>query len=132
MGRDKVLEYVKALAKIRCDRCLDDGAIRLGHQATHTRQLANLRCRTTSARVSHHVDGIERLLPNRFTITVGHFLMGQLLHHGLADLITSAPPDIDHFVVALPDRYQTGGVLLFDFRYLVFSRCDQFMLQIGN
>ena len=40
--RDEVLQYVKAFAEVGRDRRLDDRAVRLGHQTTHTRQLANL------------------------------------------------------------------------------------------
>ena len=36
--------------------------IGLGHQTTHTGELANLRGRATGAGVGHHVDGVEGLL----------------------------------------------------------------------
>ena len=44
VGRDEVLQYVQTLAEVCRDRGFDDRAIRLGHQAAHARQLANL-CR---------------------------------------------------------------------------------------
>ena len=57
--RDKVLQYVQTLAKVCGDRIFDDRSVRLGHQATHTGELANLRRRTPRARVSHDKDRIE-------------------------------------------------------------------------
>ena len=39
---DEVLKHVQAFTEVRRDRCLNDGAIRLGHQTAHARQLANL------------------------------------------------------------------------------------------
>jgi hypothetical protein len=48
--------------------------------------------------------------------------MGELIHHGLRHLVTGAAPDVDHLVVALANRHQTGGVLLFDFLDLGFGR----------
>ena len=42
--RDEVLQNVEAFAEVRRDRRLDDRAVRLGHQAAHARQLADLRC----------------------------------------------------------------------------------------
>jgi len=49
VSRDKVLQYVKALTEVSCNRRLNNRAIRLGHQATHTSKLANLSGGTTSA-----------------------------------------------------------------------------------
>jgi len=62
VGRDEVLQHVQALAEVRRDRRLDDRAVRLGHQAAHAGQLADLRGGTARAGVGHHVDGVERLL----------------------------------------------------------------------
>jgi hypothetical protein len=51
-----------------------------------------------------------------------HFLMLQLVHHRLGNLvIASTAPDINNLVVALANRYQTGGVLLLDFLHLGFG-----------
>ena len=49
VGRDEVLDDVQAFTEIRGDGRLDDGTVRLGHQATHARQLADLGRRTTRA-----------------------------------------------------------------------------------
>ena len=42
VGRDKVLEHGEAFAEVRLDRRLDDLAGRLGHEAAHTGELADL------------------------------------------------------------------------------------------
>jgi hypothetical protein len=42
VGRDEVLQNVQAFAEVRGNRRLDDRAVRLRHQATHTGQLTNL------------------------------------------------------------------------------------------
>src|SRR5476651_2702193 len=36
VSRDEVLKYAQAFTEVRSDRCFNDGAVRLGHQATHT------------------------------------------------------------------------------------------------
>ena len=56
---DEVLQHVQALAEVRGDGRLDDGAVRLGHQAAHARQLADLGGRAPRPGVGHHVDGVE-------------------------------------------------------------------------
>ena len=53
VGRDKVLEHAHAFLKVRKDGVLDGiglctRLLRLSHQATHTRELTNLTCTTTS------------------------------------------------------------------------------------
>ena len=57
--RDEVLEHRQPLAEVREDRPLDDLTGRLGHQATHAGELADLLCRTARSRVGHHEDGVE-------------------------------------------------------------------------
>ena len=42
VGGDEVLQNVKAFAEVRHNWRLDDRAVRLGHQAPHTRQLTDL------------------------------------------------------------------------------------------
>ena len=49
--RDEVLQHVQAFAEVRRDRRLDDRAVRLGHQAAHAGELADLR-RASRARRS--------------------------------------------------------------------------------
>ena len=78
VGGDEVLQNVQAFAEVGRDRRLDDRAVRLGHQAAHAGQLADLRGGTARARVGHHVDGVERLLVHLLAVAVGDLLLGQL------------------------------------------------------
>ncbi len=68
--RDEVLQNVEALTEIGRDRCLDDGAVRLGHQSAHPGKLPDLCSRTASSRVCHHVDRVEGLLLDLLTLRV--------------------------------------------------------------
>ena len=63
VGRVEVLEDGQAFLEVRDDRGLDDLARRLGHQAAHAGELLHLRRRAARARVAHHVDRVDRLLP---------------------------------------------------------------------
>src|SRR5690606_22188504 len=42
VGRDEVLKYVQTFTEVGDNRRLDDRAVRLGHQTTHTGQLTDL------------------------------------------------------------------------------------------
>ena len=59
VGRDEVLEDRQALHEVGLDRPLDDLALRVGHQAAHPGQLADLLERSTGAGVGHHEDRVE-------------------------------------------------------------------------
>src|SRR5690606_40278904 len=62
---NKVLQDVQAFTEVGGNRRLNNRAVRLCHQTTHPRQLTDLGGRAPRARVSHHVDGVERLLTDR-------------------------------------------------------------------
>ena len=109
VGRDEVLQDVEAFAEVRRDRRLDDGAVRLRHQAAHAGELPDLGGGTAGAGVGHHEDRIERGLldaswPSASTTDLG----AQLLHHRLGDLVVGARPDVDDLVVALAIGHQTA------------------------
>ena len=57
--RDEVLEHREALHEVGLDRPLDDLALRIGHQASHAGQLANLLERAAGSRVGHHEDRVQ-------------------------------------------------------------------------
>ena len=59
MGGDEVLQNGETLAEVCSDRVLNDLTRGLGHEASHTSELTNLRLRATRTRVDHHVDGVE-------------------------------------------------------------------------
>ena len=108
MSRDEVLQYVQTFTEVSGNRRLDDRAVRLGHQASHTSQLTNLRRRTTSTGVSHHVDRVERFLVDVLTGSVLYGVRTQFVHHRLGDLVIGTRPDIDNLVVTLAFGNQTG------------------------
>ena len=128
VGRDEVLKYVQTLAEVGSDRRLDDRAVRLGHQATHTGQLADLRGRTTRPGVGHHIDGVERILLDLLAFAIGDPLLAELSHHRARHLVIGVRPDVHHLVVALTVCDQTGGVLVFDLFYLGLCRSQDLRL----
>ena len=121
VSRDEVLQNVQAFTEVCGNRRFNDRSVRFGHQATHACQLANLCRRTTSARVSHHINGVEGFLRAGRTITFDDVLNFQLIHHGLPDGITCFAPDIDNLVISFASGNQTGSVLLFNLFDFLFS-----------
>ena len=83
VGGNKVLQHIQTFTEVGRDGGLNDGAVRLGHQTTHTRQLTDLSGRAASARVGHHVDGIERFLLDFVAVAVDGLLFAELIHHHL-------------------------------------------------
>jgi hypothetical protein len=77
VGRDEELEHRQAFHEVGLDRTLDDLALRVGHEAAHTCQLADLRGRATRTGGRHHRDRVER-------VEVGH--------EGVADLVGRTIP----------------------------------------
>ena len=59
VGRAEVLEHRQAFAEVGLDRRLDDLAGRLGHQAAHAAELADLVDVAAGAGDGHHGDGVE-------------------------------------------------------------------------
>ena len=115
VSRDEVLQNIQTFAEVRSNRGLDDRAIGLGHQASHTGKLTNLGSRASSAGVSHHVDGVKRLLLNHFAFCISHHFGAEHIHHGLGHLLVGTRPDIHNLVVALTVGHQTRGILVLDF-----------------
>ena len=56
---DEVLEHRQALHEVGLDRPLDDLALRVGHQAAHPGELADLLERPAGSRVGHHEDRVQ-------------------------------------------------------------------------
>src|SRR5205807_7162300 len=87
---NKVLQHSETLTEVGSNGRLNDFAGRLGHEAAHAGELANLLFRTTGAGISHDVDGIQ----------LADLL--QLLHvaeHFVGDFFGHVRPDFDHLVV---------------------------------
>ena len=124
VSRDEVLQYAQTFTEVRGNRRLDDRAVRLGHQTTHTGQLTNLSCRTPSTGVSHHVHRVEGLLLDFVTIAVNDLLFREVGHHRLGNFVVRLGPQVDNFVVLLALGYQAGGVLALDLFHFVGSSTD--------
>ncbi|KAF1069318.1 MAG: hypothetical protein GAK45_01131 [Pseudomonas citronellolis] len=121
---DEVLEYVQAFTEVRGDRGLDDGAVRLGHQATHAGQLTDLGRRAPRTGVRHHVHGVEGLLVDFLALAIGHLLFREVGHHRFGHFVVGLRPQVDHFVVLLALGYQAGGVLTLDLFHFISGSVD--------
>ena len=100
VGGGEVLDHVEAFHEVRLHGPLDDLALRVGHQAAHAGQLADLLERATGAGAGHHVDGVQ--------------LVGLLdvLDHRVGDLVGRRVPLVGDRQVALLLRDQAVLVLL--------------------
>src|SRR5690606_4400312 len=132
VGGDEVLEYVQTFTEVRGNRRLDDGAVRLGHQATHTGQLTDLGSRTTGARVSHHEHGVEGVLLDFLALAIDNLLFRQVGHHRLGHFVVGLGPKVNHLVVLLALGDQAGGVLAFDFLHFLGGCIDDARLLIRD
>ena len=104
VGRDEVLEDRQPLAEVGGDGGLDDLARRLGHQAAHPGQLADLLAAAARAGVGHHEHRVE----------LAFVLPLDLLEHLVRDVLGHVGPDVDDLVVALALGDQAVLVLLLD------------------
>ena len=132
MRGNKVLQYVQTFTEVRGNRILDDRAVRLGHQATHTGQLANLGCGTPRTRVGHDEDRIKRILHYFVALGVDYGLLADFLHHRARNLVVGVRPDVYNLVIALTRGNQSSGPLLFDILDFGFRVFDQFDLGFRN
>ena len=99
MRGDEVFQHRQALAVGGLDRTRDDLTLRVGHQATDTRDLADLHPVTTCTGGHHAVDGVHR---------------GQAVTHRLGDLVGCLVPDLDQFLATLVVVDQALVVLALD------------------
>ncbi len=114
--RREVLEHGQAFAEVRDDRRLDDLARRLGHEAAHARELADLLLGAPRPGVRHHVDRVELAV-------FGPRL--HLLEQLVGDLLRDVRPDVDDLVVALAVGDHAVLVLLLHVRHLAPRALDQ-------
>ena len=99
VGGNEVLQNGQALAEVRLNRTVDDFALRVGHQAAHTGELANLLDVASGTGEGHHVDGVELV---------------EVLRHGLANFLVGIVPDVDDLLVALLVGHEAHLVVLVD------------------
>ena len=88
VGRDEVLEHRQALTERGLDRAGDHLAARVGDQALHAGDLADLLGVPSGTGVDHHVERVERERRQR-------------LLHGPADLGVGRRPDLDLLLAPL-------------------------------
>src|SRR3954453_4878316 len=74
--RGEVLEHVQALHEVRLHGPLDDLTLRVRHEASHARQLADLLEGPAGPGVGHHVDRVE-------LVEVGDHRVGDLVRGGV-------------------------------------------------
>ena len=114
MRRDEVLEHREALHEVGLDRPLDDLALRVGHEAAHPGELADLVERASGARVGHHEDGVRR---------------EQVGLHRVGDLVGRLRPDRDDALLALFLGHQAALVLALDLRDLLLVAGEDLLLR---
>ena len=115
MGRNKVLQHVQALAEVGRDRCFDNGAVGLRHEAAHPGQLPDLRGGAARAGIGHDIDRVKRGFPDLVPGGVGVNICAEFIHHRPGHLIVGVRPDINDLVVTLAIGDQAVGMLLFKF-----------------
>ena len=87
--RAEVLEHRQTFAEVRLDRRFDDFAARLGHQATHAGQLANLFDTAAGTRVRPSGRSGSRSAPS------SRKSCSSSSHHRLRDLLAGVRPDVE-------------------------------------
>ena len=132
VGRHEVLQNVQTFTEVRGNRSLNNGAVRLSHQTTHTGQLTDLSCRTTGTGVRHHVDGVEGFLSCLVAVTVDNRFVGDFIHHHLTDFFCRTAPNINHLVIAFAGSHQTGSVLSIDLFDFLFGFVNDLVLLFWN
>src|SRR3954470_5420390 len=97
--RGEVLEHVQALHEVRLHGPLDDLALRVRHEASHARQLADLLEGPAGPGVGHHVDRVELV---------------EVRDHGVGNLVGRRVPLVGDRLVALLLGDQTLVVLVLE------------------
>ena len=127
VGRDEVFQHRHTLLEVRQDGVLNNlgtlgtGFLGLGHQTTHTGELANLVLTTTGTGVEHHEDSVEAL--------VG---LGHLLHQHIAQVVVDVGPGIDNLVVTLGVGDEAHVVVLGNLAHLFVTLLHQVFLRLGD
>ena len=114
MGGDEVLEDRHALAEVAPHGDVDDAAGRIGHQAAHGAQLADVALVAAGTRVGHHPDGV---------------LVAEALHHPVRHDLRDALPELDDLLVALVLGDEAALELLVDLDDVLVRLVEQLGLR---
>ena len=99
MGRDEELQHRQTLTEVGLDRTRDDLALRVGHEASHARELTQLEPVASGARVHHAVDRV---------------VLREVVLHLLGDLVGRLRPDLDELLATLVVGDETAVELQLD------------------
>ncbi len=117
MGRDEVLEDGHPLAEVAPHGDVDDPAGRVGHQAAHGAQLADVALVSAGTGRGHHRDRAGRI---------------ELLHHLVRHVGAGLLPDADDLLVALVLGDEAALELLVDRRDGVVGRGEALRLVLRD
>ena len=107
VGGDEVLEDGHPLAEVAPHGDVDDPARRVGHEAAHRAQLADVALVAAGTRGGHHRDRAVRV---------------EVLHHLVRQVLRGLLPDVDDRLVALVVGDEAALELAVDLRDLVVRR----------
>src|SRR6185437_11471231 len=110
---DEVLQHRQPLHEVGLDRPLDDLALRIGHQAAHAGQLANLLERATGSGVGHHVDRVQLV---------------EVAVHGLADVVGGLVPQGHDLLVPLVLGDEAAVVAALGLADLILDQAEDLLL----
>ena len=135
VGGGEVFQHVQAFAEVGPDRRLDDLARRLGHQAAHAAELADLVDVTAGAGDRHHGDRVEvaegARVVRRHRLALGvAVVLGEAGHQVLGDLLAGVAPDVDELGVPLLLGDGAHAVVLLDLVGLLLAFLENRQLAI--
>ena len=123
MRGDEVFQHGQAFAEVGSDGCLDDFAGRLGHQAAHSGELADLLLRPACTGVRHDVNGVDVAL---------FVLVLEGPEHFVGDFFSDVAPDGDDLVVALAVGDGAVKILLLNLDAFLFGGVHELVLVAGD
>src|SRR5690348_6795014 len=123
VGGDEVLQHRQPFAEVGGNRGLDDFAGRLGHQAAHAGELANLLLGTAGAGIGHDVNRVN---------DPGLVLLLHFAEHFVGYALGNGRPDFDHLVIALAVSDGAVQVLLLHGYHLLLGVAHHALLILGD
>ena len=113
IGGNKVFQYGKSLTEVCLDRHFDGFTGRVGHQTTHTADLADLVFTASRSGVSHDKQIVQG---------------SQRIHQRVGHIVCRFIPDLDNFLITFLVGYKTLAERFFVFiNHLLGFRDDAFL-----